>query len=741
MSDTIREFADSLCLTEIVSQTDMHAILEETDGGIRDTQELSKKLTERGLISAFQAERLEHGEPLVIDEYVLLQEIGAGGMGRVFKARHPPMARTVVIKIIKEQHATAPDAVNRFNREIKAIANLDHPNIVRAYHSGMYRGSQYLVMEYVEGEDLAQHARNHGALSVTKVVDYLIQAATGLAHAHQQGIVHRDVKPGNLMLDADGRIRVLDLGLAKPVGILASDPNDATDAMTGDCDIVGTSAYMPPEQSQNTQDVDHRSDIYSLGCTLHYLLTCEPVYSGTTAIERIIAHRTEEPPCLRDSRDDVPPELEAVFHKMIAKRPDDRFQSMDDVIEALQQAIKLESEEAQEASASDESIADRPTDRSGFRIGVVVAAGVLVTSLLLSIPFWFDPDPPAPDPTPTTSENSDEPSENGRLPVAGDSGEPAVEEPVVPNDRSGTAPRTEREIAVALIEAGATIDIQWHDPVEGEKQRLGTSDLEDLPDEQIQVIRILLERSNFADAELPLSFGDQDLTHLKHLHGLTYLSVAFTSVTSKGIESIAQCPSLVHLYLGRTQVDDSAMAALADLPNLETLDLQGTIVTDAGLGELERSANLKTLQLGEGQRVTDIGLESVARVTTLRSLTLRYAEITDFGLSRLAGLENLEKLDLSNTDTDDAGLEAVCQIRTLTELTMRYTSISDDGVRFLPGLEQLQYLDLSNTEITNQSIPHFSQISNLNTLLLDNTEITIEALNELYDKHPNLRVE
>ncbi|MBL9080349.1 MAG: protein kinase, partial [Planctomycetales bacterium] len=267
------------------------------------------------------------GGGLVMGDYLLLAEIGAGGMGKVYKAQHRRMKRVVALKVMSSAAMQDDAAVKRFQREVEAAARLEHPNIVTAYDSGEAGKVKYLVMQFVDGGDLSDFVKKSGAMPIEAAVGYLIQAAKGLAFAHAAGVVHRDIKPANLLLDKKGVVKILDMGLARI---------EDGDGLTATEQVMGTVDYMSPEQAAETKNADGRSDIYSLGCTLWYLLTAKKLYDGDTMISRLMKHRDAELPSLVKTRDDATWPLEQVLHKMIAKRPQDRYQSMDEVVAALE---------------------------------------------------------------------------------------------------------------------------------------------------------------------------------------------------------------------------------------------------------------------------------------------------------------------------------------------------------------------------------------------------------------------
>jgi hypothetical protein len=237
----------------------------------------------------------------------------------------------VALKVLAPAITKNPTAVQRFQREVEAAAHLSHPNIVTAHDASEDKGVHYLVMEYVEGSDLSGLVKKQGPLSVAQAINCILQAAQGLKQAHEVGITHRDIKPANLLLDTKGTVKILDMGLAR----IESAGKEGME-LTQSGSIMGTCDYMSPEQALNTKHADARSDIYSLGCTLYYLLTGKTMYGGETAMEKLMAHQSNPIPALREVRPEVSKRVEAVYHKMVAKRPEDRYQTMQDGIADLE---------------------------------------------------------------------------------------------------------------------------------------------------------------------------------------------------------------------------------------------------------------------------------------------------------------------------------------------------------------------------------------------------------------------
>jgi len=329
-------------------------------------EELARLLVNENRLTKYQAQKIYAGDgkSLLRGNYLIRKELGAGGMGEVFLAEHRTLHRLVALKVLSSELTRNPEAIRRFHREVQAVARLSHPNIVTAFDADEDGGVHYLVMEYVDGSDLRSLVKQNGPFPLELAVECIRQAAVGLQYAHEQNIVHRDIKPSNLLLarprgdstsadagddshpPADAAlVKILDLGLAR---FEQSEQQPPQTELTTTGTVMGTVDFMAPEQAVNTKHADARSDIYSLGCTLWYLLTGRVVYGGETVIEKILAHRDRPIPSLLDDRQrsDVSraqsAAVDAVFRKLVAKRPVDRYQSMADVVVALQQALTAE---------------------------------------------------------------------------------------------------------------------------------------------------------------------------------------------------------------------------------------------------------------------------------------------------------------------------------------------------------------------------------------------------------------
>jgi hypothetical protein len=279
------------------------------------------------------------GVPKQIGDYAIRELIGTGGMGQVFLAEHKRMQRMVAIKMLPIQRMADEKALERFYDEVRAASRLMHPNIVTAFDAGESDGVHYLAMEYVDGETLTEIVARNGPFSVGAAASLIRQAALGLLHAHRAGIVHRDVKPGNLMRASDGTVKVLDLGLAQmsSANMVSENGEPVEDQGIGKKSrgrLVGTLSFMSPEQLEDSDSADTRSDIYSLGATMYFMLTGRPPYTGEL-LDLVYGHRHGKIPDLMQARDDVDMKFANIFDRMMAKSPDERYVSLDEVIDDL----------------------------------------------------------------------------------------------------------------------------------------------------------------------------------------------------------------------------------------------------------------------------------------------------------------------------------------------------------------------------------------------------------------------
>src|SRR5262245_8542092 len=299
--------------------------------------QMANLLVRDGLITFFQAKQLKLGRYKrfkIAEKYQLLELIGAGGMGAVYLCEHTLMRRLVALKVLPVEKLADPSNEDRFYREARAIAALDHPNIVRAYDIDQYEKLHFLVMEYVDGTSLqeivARYVLEKKTFDPVRAAHYVAQAAVGMQHGHELGMVHRDIKPGNLLLDRTGVIKVLDMGLAR---FFNKQQDSVTEKYDERC-VLGTADYLAPEQAVSNL-VDIRADVYALGGTFYFMLTGLTPFPDGTIAAKLVAHQTREPKPVESIRADVPPGILAVLRKMMSKEPRERYQEPIEVAEAL----------------------------------------------------------------------------------------------------------------------------------------------------------------------------------------------------------------------------------------------------------------------------------------------------------------------------------------------------------------------------------------------------------------------
>lgn len=338
MAISIREFIEFTVDSRLISHEKLARFRKTLSADEnRSVELLAKALVKKGLLTRFQLKRIlkGHHHGLVLANNALLEKIGEGGMGIVYRAQHQTMKRIVAVKVLNEKATKDEYISRRFQREVQAAAQLIHPNIVAAFDASEENGCHFLVMEYVEGVDLQTYVEKQGRLSCEKAADIILQAARGLQYAHNKKIIHRDIKPGNLLLSSDGSIKILDMGLARFDSVPGIDGDLSDDSLTTENQIVGTVDFMAPEQADDSKRVDSQCDMYSLGCTFYFLLTGEAPFFRSTLLNTLIAHRADPIPLASAKVPGVPPEIDKLITRMLQKDPAKRISSMQEVIDKL----------------------------------------------------------------------------------------------------------------------------------------------------------------------------------------------------------------------------------------------------------------------------------------------------------------------------------------------------------------------------------------------------------------------
>jgi serine/threonine protein kinase/Leucine-rich repeat (LRR) protein len=666
-----------------------------------DPKALAGELLRRSWLTAYQLDQLfaGRGHELVLGGYVLLERLGEGGMGQVFKARHHKLGQVVALKLIRPERLADPAALRRFRREIQAAAQLEHRHIVRAHDAEEVAGTAFLVLEYVAGIDLGKLVQQQGPLPADRACDYIRQAALGLQHAFEKGLVHRDVKPSNLLLSSppspprgEGRpvVKLLDLGLARLSHAAGA---DSSTMLTEDGAVMGTPDFMAPEQAEESHTVDIRADIYSLGCTLYFLLAGRPPFAGGTLAQKLRKHMLDEPPPPEGLHDE--PGLAAVLRKMLAKRPEDRYQTPAEVAGALAAltadapplrapappAETLDSGPGDLLAAGTIEQAESPEARQRRQAdlrrwlllnggGVVVLVGMLI---LVAVLLWRAAKSPeqteAPPPPPVRPE-------------------PRLEKPFdpLPQRWLDRVARMKPAQQVEEVKKALKLRNPGLDPSKVQTQDDGTAVwyITVLCDEVTDLTPVLA-LPGLTSLDCNASAMDKgQLRILPPLGGFPLLkSLSVHAVPVRELPGLEKLPRLTSLLVQATQVSD--LKPLARLP-LEELHLDGSPVKD--LTPLAGLKGLRTLTL------TGTGVEDLS---PLREVPLETLGCFGTPLPSLAGVEKMPLKNLGVAFTQVADLEPL-RGRPLEVLDMRKTRVK--SLEPLRGMK-LRTLDLGGSPVTD----------------------------------------
>lgn len=595
--------------------------------------------------SFISGKKTESASYRIIGHYQLVKKIGQGGMGIVFLATHTRLKKQVVLKILLNNDWEHSNQTQRFYREMELVGRLDHPNIVKATDAGEADDLCYLAMEYLVGHDLKTILKSEGPLPLTAACTLVRQIANGLQYIHNNDLIHRDIKPSNLFLTTDGQVKILDLGLA---GLRYSHSSNS-DLTQSDC-IMGSVNYMAPEQAQSIKYVDHRSDIYSLGCTFYQLLTNQLLFKRETPLETIIAHREDPVPLLSKQMPEIPEPLEKLFQSMVTKRPEDRIQSMSEIVQIIDHFLEQQSN----LPANDESkttlsetrelrqicqnveltqpveplmhetstqyLPTRHLFSSGYFL-ITISAAVLIFSGFLGYLLI-----------------------SGSNPVQKPESVTEKKEPRLETIAFKTQATTEREVALWALKHDCKIIVQLANGAKSPpvtQQNL-------LPDEDFFITQIEFKK--------PLDLTLEFFTPLRKLSRLQTLL-------------LADC-----------YIKDDALDAIKNMTTLHKLDLHDSGITDQGLSHIGGLINLSHISLQKNKNLTNDGLQVLNQLQKLNSVNLARLNISDEGLIFLQNNPKLEWLNISETQ------------------------VTDQSVKYLKMLNKLENLYLSDSKITKQGI-------------------------------------
>jgi serine/threonine protein kinase len=649
----------------------------------------NKQLNSGNLVSSGEEGSLERsdssGQGETIDpligrtigkHYQILACRGKGGMSTVYKAKDLSMGRFVAIKFLLSEGKTARDQMMlRFQREGRVVGSLDHPNIISVHAFDFTADRQpFLVMDYVEGETLAERIVREGMLPLATSLDIFIQICDGLAQAHEKGILHRDLKPGNIMLISENcggvTLKILDFGIAKLVENSAS----TTQQLTRTGDVFGSPLYMSPEQGLG-KSLTTSSDLYSLGCLMYETLTGVPPFMGKTAVETILKHQTESPATLKEATlgTEFPDKVQSIVSTLLSKEPGDRIQSAQELGMALR-SLKESDMQPNMVIQDRTPVASTKCERS-LPVMAATALIALVSTVFLIGSTTFRKQA-VENVTPTSNEN---------IPAA----------QIIRNLPKLT--QEELDDSKVAFDAKYTPNATTGDYADYKLSARGFSELQKMK----KLNALDLSRTSADDSAMKIVGG---------LQNLSYLILASTKVTDEGVKAIAKV-SPTTLNLGHTNISNTALDTLKNMDQLAELYLEGTQIDDQCMPALIHLKNLNRLDLSE-TKITDQALLSLSELPNLEELRLVKTNISDTGLSYLKNLRNLTVLDVEHTAVTDLGLSNLVSLRKLKSLSLSNTRITNAGLSTLPHLPSLRKLELNHTQISDQGLPLLLKLNN-----------------------------
>ena len=655
------------------------------------------------------------------EKYEFIGETGRGGMAVIYKAKNRATGRLVAIKKMLAA-ALTDTAFMRFQQEAKAITSLRHPNIIMVHEFGVAEdGEPYMVMDFIEGSNLSELIKEKGSLSTDECMHRFIQLCDALQHAHSAGVLHRDLKPGNVMISsADGSFadaRLVDFGIAK---LMAKDGEEAEKlTMTGQ--LFGSPPYMSPEQCRGFK-LDARTDIYSMGCVMYESLTGKVPLRGESILETIMMQVNDVPPKMKEAcpEKEFSQDLENIIAKALAKEPNDRFQTMRELMVALMEAgsdIRSAQEEIAQTIA-----AKVPEKRFHVPISIYITMSCFFAAVCVFAGFWYEH-------TWTKTTNVMKSSHDDRTSLL------------------EWMPR--EELSDDKLAALAQSDVLV--------THLNLDDAVKLTDYGLKNLSRLTLLSSITLKDT--NIGDRGLAILAKLPTLEKLDVTHTEVTDKGVEALLKAEKLNALTVNMTRVTDKGLETMSRMPHLRTaaigylpavttegikklkdlnlrlLDLSGLPVTEDCLASFANMQSLKMLYL-QDSTLSNATIGQIGRLN-LQRLNISGTAVTSDGFKYLADLRNLKHLQAGALNLDDRGVSYLVNLPALNELNLDAAHITDVGAKDIAKIHSLRRLCLAGTQIGDKGVAELAKLPALESLDLQGTNVTDAGLNFL-EKYPSL---
>ncbi|HEY9683698.1 MAG TPA: protein kinase [Oculatellaceae cyanobacterium] len=599
-------------------------------------------------------------DDLIGGRYRVLSQLGRGGMGLVYKVEQVFIKKEFALKTI-DKHFLSEAVILRFRQEAKAAFALQHPNIIAVNDFGVLEDqTPFLVMELVNGETLADRIKRQGAQPISEAVPMFIQVCQGLAYAHACRIVHRDIKPSNIMLPrgvpigTESSIKLVDFGLAK----FTHRGDSELQALTRTGEIFGSPAYMSPEQCSGGK-IDHRSDIYSLGCVMFETLTGTPPFVGDNALNTLLQHQNAPPPTLKEGSlgGTYPHQLEAIVSRMLAKAPEKRYESLNTVAhelamlqEASSQHSSLNSTVATTSKLEFAGAADSVQLSYRFLASLTLAVTIVFTSLGSLSTYYV------------LSAQLREQEEKRNANTQNPPGPPRIlAKSLLPSEILDEKQEEVKGDALKRLLLKPTSDYCLKLGSRGRESQISDEDFRQIGN--TQWIRILKIEHG--------SFDNQSLRHLTHSSNLAEIVFIGSSVDDTGVKLLEQCPRLVHLEVRSAKLTSGGAQSFARMKNLYWLSLDGTPITDAALENVMKNSRIASLSLNDCRRISDKGLQCMEG-KSLVELSLNRTKITDAGLKSLAHVKTLQSLALESTLVTQPAIIELCQaVPALKQLSLK----------------------------------------------------------------------